>query len=61
MRTGLRQKAYFGEDAMQWPTPEATARVVVGLLAGCVPGARGATLDLRAPDAAQRAASGASA
>lgn len=59
MRTGLRQKAYFGEDALQWPTPEATARVIVGLLAGCIPGTRGVMLDLRAASDASAAAMGA--
>lgn len=52
MRTALRQKAWFAEDPRQWPTPAAAATAVVGLLAGCVPGARGATLDLREPAAA---------
>ncbi|MEO7072949.1 MAG: SDR family NAD(P)-dependent oxidoreductase [Rhodanobacter sp.] len=61
MRTALRQKAYFGEDAMQWPAPDATAQVIVGLLANCVSGARGAMLDLRVADAGARRAAGADA
>ncbi len=48
MRTSLRQKAYFGEDAMQWPSPTATADAIVYLLAGPPDNARGAVLDLRA-------------
>ncbi len=48
MRTGLRQKAYFGENPMQWPTPTATADAIVYLLGAPAGGARGAVLDLRA-------------
>ncbi len=47
MRTPLRQKAYYGEDAAQWPTPAATAQAIVYLLGAPQPDARGAVLDLR--------------
>lgn len=48
MRTSLRRLAYFGEDIMQRPTPEATARAAVYLLSAQAQTARGAVLDLRA-------------
>ena len=49
MRTGLRQKAYYGEDAAQWPTPVTTAAAIVYLLGTPHAAARGAVLDLRNP------------
>lgn len=49
MRTALRRLAYFGEDIMQRPTPEATADAAVYLLSAQALAARGAVLDLR-PD-----------
>lgn len=47
MRTSLRQKAYFGEDIMQRPPPDATAAAAVYLLSAQALAARGAVLDLR--------------
>lgn len=54
MRTQLRRMAWFGEDTMKQPTPEATARAVVYLLSADGAAARGRTLDLRAPEAGTR-------
>ena len=48
MRTALRRQAYFGEDIMQRPTPDATAAAAVYLLSAQALAARGAVLDLRA-------------
>ncbi|MFC5526594.1 SDR family NAD(P)-dependent oxidoreductase [Rhodanobacter ginsengisoli] len=48
MRTALRRQAYFGEDIMQRPTPDATAAAAVYLLSAQAVAARGAVLDLRA-------------
>jgi NAD(P)-dependent dehydrogenase (short-subunit alcohol dehydrogenase family) len=48
MRTALRRQAYFGEDIMQRPLPEATAAAAVYLLSAESVRARGAVLDLRA-------------
>jgi NAD(P)-dependent dehydrogenase (short-subunit alcohol dehydrogenase family) len=48
MRTALRRQAYFGEDIMQRPMPEATAAAAVYLLSAESVRARGAVLDLRA-------------
>jgi NAD(P)-dependent dehydrogenase (short-subunit alcohol dehydrogenase family) len=48
MRTALRRQAYFGEDIMQRPLPQATAAAVVYLLSAESVPARGAVLDLRA-------------
>lgn len=48
MRTAVRQLAYFGEDALQHPLPDATAAAAVYLLAAQGAAARGAVLDLRA-------------
>lgn len=48
MRTALRRLAYFGEDIMQQPTPDASADAVVYLLGPEALAARGAVLDLRA-------------
>jgi NAD(P)-dependent dehydrogenase (short-subunit alcohol dehydrogenase family) len=50
MRTALRRLAYFGEDIMQQPTPDAAAEAAVYLLSAQALAARGAVLDLR-PDA----------
>ncbi len=47
MRTALRRLAYFGEDIMQQPTPDATAEAAVYLLSERARAARGAVLDLR--------------
>jgi NAD(P)-dependent dehydrogenase (short-subunit alcohol dehydrogenase family) len=47
MRTTLRRTAYFGEDTMQHPLPDATAEAVVYLLSDQAAAARGAVLDLR--------------
>ncbi len=49
MRTTLRREAWYGEDSMQLPTPEASAEAVVFLLSPDAGEARGALLDLRAP------------
>jgi len=48
MRTPLRRQAYFGEDTMQQPLPDATASAVVYLLSAQGMAARGTVLDLRA-------------
>ena len=48
MRTALRRQAYFGEDTMQQPTPDATASAVIYLLSAQAAAARGTVLDLRA-------------
>lgn len=47
MRTRLRRQAYFGEDTMQHPLPEATAEAMVWLLGVAAASARGRVLDLR--------------
>jgi len=47
MRTALRRQAYFGEDIMQRPPPEATAAAIIYLLSAHAVAARGAVLDLR--------------
>lgn len=47
MRTALRRQAYFGEDIMQRPLPDATADAAVYLLGAPSASARGAALDLR--------------
>ena len=47
MRTTLRRAAYFGEDTMIHPMPDATADAVVHLLGAEGRAARGAALDLR--------------
>lgn len=47
MRTTLRRAAYFGEDTMIHPMPDATAEAVVHLLSVEGKAARGAALDLR--------------
>lgn len=48
MRTTLRRTAYFGEDTLQQPLPDATADAVVYLLSDKAAAARGGVLDLRA-------------
>lgn len=48
MRTALRRQAYFGEDIMQRPLPDAAAAVAVYLLGAQSIEARGAMLDMRA-------------
>lgn len=48
MRTALRQLAYFGEDILQRPLPDAAAAAAVYLLGTQGAVARGAVLDLRA-------------
>ena len=47
MRTALRRQAYFGEDIMQRPLPDAAAAAAVYLLSPASADARGAMLDLR--------------
>ncbi|GAA0240288.1 SDR family NAD(P)-dependent oxidoreductase [Rhodanobacter caeni] len=47
MRTTLRRMAYFGEDSMQLPLPDAAAQAAVYLLSADAAPARGAVLDLR--------------
>jgi NAD(P)-dependent dehydrogenase (short-subunit alcohol dehydrogenase family) len=47
MRTALRRLAYFGDDIMQQPTPDATAAAAVYLLGPQARSARGTVLDLR--------------
>jgi NAD(P)-dependent dehydrogenase (short-subunit alcohol dehydrogenase family) len=48
MRTALRRTAYFGENSLQLPLPEAIADAVVYLLGADGAAARGKVLDLRA-------------
>ena len=48
MRTTLRRAAYFGEDTMLQPLPDATAEAAIHLLGAQGLHARGAALDLRA-------------
>ncbi|WP_426700394.1 SDR family NAD(P)-dependent oxidoreductase [Rhodanobacter sp. Col0626] len=48
MRTAVRQLAYFGEDIMQRPLPDAAAAAAIYLLSAQGAAARGAVLDLRA-------------
>ena len=47
MRTALRQLAYFGEDILQRPLPDASAAAAIYLLSAQGAAARGAILDLR--------------
>ena len=47
MRTALRRQAYFGEDIMQRPSPDATAAAIIYLLGAQAAAARGTVLDLR--------------
>ena len=47
MRTTLRRMAYFGEDSMQLPLPDAAAEATIYLLGPDAAPARGAVLDLR--------------
>ena len=47
MRTALRRQAYFGEDIMQRPSPDATAAAIIYLLGAQAEAARGTVLDLR--------------
>ena len=47
MRTALRRQAYFGEDIMQRPSPDATAAAIIYLLSAQAAAARGTVLDLR--------------
>ncbi|MCW8808823.1 MAG: SDR family NAD(P)-dependent oxidoreductase [Rhodanobacter sp.] len=48
MRTPLRRQAYFGEDIMQRPLPDAAAAAAIYLLSAEGMPARGGVLDLRA-------------
>jgi len=47
MRTRLRRQAYFGEDTLRHPLPDATAEAMVWLLGAQGRPARGHVLDLR--------------
>ncbi|MBD8900108.1 SDR family NAD(P)-dependent oxidoreductase [Rhodanobacter sp. DHG33] len=47
MRTRLRRQAYFGEDTLQHPLPDAAAVATVWLLGAQAAPARGCVLDLR--------------
>jgi NAD(P)-dependent dehydrogenase (short-subunit alcohol dehydrogenase family) len=47
MRTALRRQAYFGEDIMQRPLPDAAASAAIYLLSAQAVAARGAMLDMR--------------
>jgi NAD(P)-dependent dehydrogenase (short-subunit alcohol dehydrogenase family) len=47
MRTTLRRAAYFGEDTLQHPLPDATADAAIYLLSAEAAAARGTVLDLR--------------
>jgi len=53
MRTALRRTAYFGENSMQLPLPEAIADAVVYLLGADGAVARGKVLDMRAAPGAE--------
>jgi len=48
MRTALRRQAYFGEDIMQRPLPDAAAAAAVYLLSAQSVESRGSMLDMRA-------------
>jgi len=54
MRTPLRRMAWFGEDTMKQPSPDATAQAVVYLLSARGAAARGRTLDLRPTESSRR-------
>ena len=54
MRTPLRRMAWFGEDTMKQPAPDATAQAVVYLLGARGAAARGRTLDLRPAESSRR-------
>lgn len=54
MRTALRRSAYYGENTMQLPLPDATAAAVIHLLGPNAAGLRGRILDLR-PEKSSRA------
>jgi NAD(P)-dependent dehydrogenase (short-subunit alcohol dehydrogenase family) len=63
MRTPLRRLAWFGEDTMQRPTPDAAGQAAAFLLSPAAAALRGTTLDLRpesrdAADATRNAARG---
>ena len=47
MRTALRRQAYFGEDILQRPLPDAAAAAAIYLLGAHARAVRGAVLDLR--------------
>ncbi len=47
MRTQLRRMAWFGEDTMQLPLPDATGEAAAFLLTDAAEGYRGQVLDLR--------------
>lgn len=47
MRTALRRQAYYGENTMLLPTPDATAAAIAWLLSAAGAPARGHLLDLR--------------
>jgi len=47
MRTALRRAAYYGENTMELPVPDAAADAVVYLLSAAGTSARGRVLDLR--------------
>ena len=47
MRTALRRQAYFGEDILQRPLPDAAAAAAIYLLGAHALAVRGAVLDLR--------------
>lgn len=51
MRTQLRRMAWFGEDTMQLPLPDATGAAAVFLLTDAAQEYRGQVLDLRPVDA----------
>ncbi len=54
MRTPLRRMAYFGEDTMMHPTPDAAGAAVAWLLSADALALRGTILDLRRPTETQR-------
>lgn len=49
MRTALRRMAYFGENTMTLPTPDAAGAAAAWLLGADAAALRGKVLDLRAP------------
>jgi NAD(P)-dependent dehydrogenase (short-subunit alcohol dehydrogenase family) len=53
LRTALRRTAYFGENSLALPLPDAAARAIVYLLNADGSAARGKVLDLRAGSTAE--------
>ena len=56
LRTGLRRTAYFGENSLELPKPDAVADALVYLLSESGAPARGKMLDMRAEGRGARGA-----